>query len=138
VLFITATLFADQPQKQEKAKEPAKQDAAKPDEDQPPPDEDAAAAAKVYTFNPLQAQKEVRVGDYYFKKGSYRAAAQRYREATKWNAGYADAWLRLGEAAEKENDHKAAAEAYTKYLELQPDPKIAAEVKKKLEKLKRR
>ena len=101
-----------------------------------PPEEDEALTAKEYTFNPLQAQKEVRVGDYYFKKGSYRAALLRYREATKWNNGYGEAWLRLGEAAEKQKDTKTAAEAFAKYLELAPDAKNAPEVRKKLEKLK--
>ena len=44
-----------------------------------------------YSFNPLQSQREVNVGDYYFKRGSYRAAAGRYREATKWNEKNAEA-----------------------------------------------
>jgi Tfp pilus assembly protein PilF len=105
-------------------------------EEPPPPDEDAAATAKQYAFNPLQAQKELSVGNQYFKKGSYGAALQRYREATKWNPGYADAWLRLGEAAERRNERKTATQAYAKYLELQPDAKNAPEIKKKLEKLK--
>ena len=105
-------------------------------EEPPPPDEDAAATAKQYAFNPLQAQKELSVGNQYFKKGSYGAALQRYREATKWNPGFAEAWLRLGEAAERRHDRKTVAEAYAKYLELQPDAKNASEIKKKLEKLK--
>ena len=129
--LIAFAAFAETPQKQDKKKEPAKQQ-----EEQPPPDEDEAATAKVYAFNPLQAQKEVRTGEFYFKKGSYRAASTRFREATKWNPGYAEAWLRLGDAAEKQNDAKTIAEAYSKYLELQPDAKNAAEIKKKLDKLK--
>ena len=105
-------------------------------EEPPPPDEDAAANATHYAFNPLQARKELNVGNQYFKKGSYGAALQRYREATRWNPGYTEAWLRLGEAAERRNDRKTAAEAYAKYLELEPEAKNAAEIKKKLEKLK--
>ena len=46
------------------------------------------------------------------------------------------AWLRLGDTAEKQNDEKTAAAAYAKYLELQPDAKNAAEIKKRLEKAK--
>lgn len=101
-----------------------------------PPEEDESLSVKEYSFNPLQAQKEVSVGNYYFKKGSYRAAAMRFREATKWNAGDAEAWLRLGEAAEKQKDGKVVREAFAKYLELSPDAKNAAEIRKKLEKLK--
>jgi tetratricopeptide (TPR) repeat protein len=129
--LLAFTAFAESPQKhEEKKKEPAKQ------EEEQLPDEDAIATAKVYSFNPLQAQKEVRTGDFYFKKGSYRAAATRFREATRWNPTFALAWLRLGDAAEKQNDGKTVAEAYAKYLELQPDAKNAAEIKKKLDKVK--
>src|SRR6266508_986894 len=75
-------------------------------QEEAPPEEDTSLSVKEYSFNPLQAEKEVRIGNYYFHKGSYRAAAQRFREATKWNDGCADAWLRLGEVSEKMKDPK--------------------------------
>ncbi|MCU1235708.1 MAG: hypothetical protein JWP63_3675 [Candidatus Solibacter sp.] len=101
-----------------------------------PPEEDKSIAVKDYAFNPLQAQKEIRTGNYYFKKGAFRAAAGRFEEATRWNDGEPEAWLRLGEAEEKLKDHKAAFKAYSKYLELASDAKNADEIRKKLEKLK--
>jgi tetratricopeptide (TPR) repeat protein len=105
--------------------------------EQVPKEEDESLAPdKDYAFNPLQAEKEVTVGNYYFKKGSYRAAVNRFREATKWNQGYGEAWLRLGEAAEKQKDTKTAKEAFAKYLEISPDAKDATEVRKKLAKIK--
>lgn len=100
-----------------------------------PPDEDKATEQpKQYTFNPLQSKKEVTVGEFYFKKGDYRAAVGRFTEATKWNAGNAEAWLRLGDALDKMNEAKTARDAWEKYLQLAPDAKNAAEVRKKLEK----
>ena len=99
---------------------------------QEPPEEDENLATKEYAFNPLQASKEVKVGDYYFKKKNYKAAALRFREATRWNPGYADAYLKLGESEEKLNDHGAAKEAYAKYLELNPTAKDSEAIKKKL------
>ena len=39
-------------------------------------------------------------------------------------------------AAEKSKDSQTAKEAYAKYLKLQPDAKDAADVRKKLAKLK--
>ena len=101
-----------------------------------PPEEDAGAVPKTYSFNPLQSKKEVTVGEFYLKKGDARAAAGRFREATKWNDGNADAWLRLAEAEEKNKDLKAAREAYEKYLQVAPDAKNASEVRKRIEKLK--
>jgi len=99
---------------------------------QEPPEEDAELKPKVYSFNPLQARKEMDVGNEYFKKHSYKAASMRYREATKWNPNLAEAWLRLGEAEEKRKNAKDAKEAYSKYLELQPGAKDAAEVQKRI------
>jgi len=80
----------------------------------------------------LQAQKELTVGSYYVRKGSFKAAANRFREATRWDPTLAEAWFRLGEAQEKLKDKKAAKESYAKYLEMSPDGKDAAAAKKKL------
>ena len=101
-----------------------------------PPEEDTSLAVKEYSFNPLQAEHELKVGNFYFRTGKYRSAAMRFQEATKWNEGYSDAWLRLAVAAVKSKDSETAKEAYSKYLKLQPDAKDAADVRKKLAKLK--
>jgi tetratricopeptide (TPR) repeat protein len=102
-----------------------------------PPEEDKTDAPKVFSFNPVQSQREVTAGNYYFIKGNYTAAASRYDEATKWNDGNAEAWMRLGETQEKRSNPKAAREAYEKYLELAPDAKNAPEIRKRLAKLKK-
>jgi tetratricopeptide (TPR) repeat protein len=104
--------------------------------DQLPPEEDKAKVEEHYTFNPVQSIKDVRIGEFYFKKGDFKAAAGRFRDATKRNDGNAEAWLRLGDAEEGMKDTKAAQEAWEKYLQLAPKAKNAAEVRKKLEKLK--
>ena len=106
-----------------------------PAQEELPPEEDAAAKPKEYTFNPLQAENEMKAGEFYFKKGKFVAAANRFKEATLWNPTLADAFLRLGEADEKRHDRDGAKQAYSKYLEVAPDSKHAAEVKKKLAKL---
>ncbi len=115
---------------------PPPKDESKEEVQLPPEEDKAANAPKEYKFNPLQSKKEMLPGEYYFKKGDYRAAAGRFREATKWNDGNAEAWLRLGDAEEKLKEVKEARAAYTKYLELAPDAKNAAEIRKKIEKLK--
>ncbi len=103
---------------------------------QEPPEEDLSLAEKKsYTFNPLQAEKELKVGNFYFKKGSYRAASQRFLEATKWDGNLAEAYRRLGESEEKQRNAKAAREAYAKYLELAPGARDVAEVRRKLKAL---
>ena len=100
-----------------------------------PPEEDESEKPKQYSFNPLQAEKEARVGEYYFHKGSYRAAALRFREATRWNPAFSEAYFRLGEAEEKQRAWNAARDAYQKFLDIAGDDKRASEVRKKVEKL---
>ncbi len=99
---------------------------------QEPPEEDESLAKTEYSFNPLQAEKEMKVGEFYWKKGSWKAAAGRFSEATKWNPGLAEAWLRMGDAETKLKNEKAAREAYAKFLELSPKDKRAGEIRKKL------
>jgi len=142
ILAIGAPVLAQDPQppqppaKGQRELKKRNQGPAKEEKETLPPEEDTSIAVKSYAFNPVQAQKEVRTGNYYFKKGSYRAAAGRFAEATRWNGSDPEAWLRLGETEEKLKDPKAAREAYSKYLELASDAKNAEEIRKKLEKLK--
>lgn len=100
-----------------------------------PPEEDEASKPKEYAFNPLQAEKELRIGNFYWKKKSYRAAAMRYEEATKWNPGYAEAWLKLGEAREKMKQSAEARAAYEQFLGLAEEDKRVGEIKKRVTKL---
>ena len=117
--LIIAAVLAPGLQKQQKQQEP--------------PEEDESYKTKEYAFNPLQASKELRVGQYYMKKGSFKAAANRFEEATRWDPTNAEGFLKLGEAREKLKDAAAAKEAYEKFLELAPDSKQASAIRKKIE-----
>ena len=102
-----------------------------------PAEEDEDLKPKTdYAFNPVQAKKELKVGEFYWKKGNYRAAMGRFEEATKWNPGFGEAYVRLAEAAEKINDKVTEKRAYQKYLDANPDAKNAKEIQKKLSELK--
>lgn len=109
-----------------------------PQKEQDPPEEDEGLVPKEYSFNPLQAAKELKVGGYYYKKRSYRAAAQRFEEATKWDPNLAEAYLRLGESKEKLRDFKAASDAYKKYVEVAPEAKDVDAVRKRIAKIRPR
>jgi len=97
-----------------------------------PPEEDEALQPKVYALNPVQAKKEIVVGDQYLKKANYNAAVRRYLEATRWDPGSAEAFLKLGTAYEKRREYGPAREAYSKFLELGEDPKEKDLVRKKM------
>jgi tetratricopeptide (TPR) repeat protein len=104
------------------------------DEDNPP-EEDEGEKPKVYSFNPIQAKNEITVGNFYWNKGSYRAAAKRYEEASRWNPGMVEAFFKLGEAREKLKQKDAARAAFTRVIQLAPDSKEGREAKRKLNKL---
>ncbi len=133
--FLSASvLLAQDPQPPQPQKKLETTRPAKPAE-QEPPEEDESLKPEEFSLNPLEAQKNVTAGDYYFKtKKNYHAAARRYLRATKWDPGSAEAFLKLGESEEKLNDHAAAREAYEKYLELAPAARNADGIRKKIEK----
>jgi outer membrane protein assembly factor BamD (BamD/ComL family) len=99
---------------------------------EPPEEDETLATARQYSFNPLQAKKEIDAGNFYFKKGNYRAAANRYREATLWDDSSAEAFYKLGEAYEKMASLDRAREAYTRFLALSADKGKANDVRKRM------
>jgi tetratricopeptide (TPR) repeat protein len=103
--------------------------------EQEPPEEDESLKPEEFSLNPLEAQKNITAGDFYFRtKKNYHAASRRYLRATKWDPGSAEAFLKLGESEEKLNDRAQARGAYEKYLELAPAGKNADTIRKKIEK----
>ena len=122
VLFLAIPLAAQEPKL---PPPPASQE-------QEPPEEDPDLKPKEYSFNPLEASRNIIAGNFYFKKGNYRAASRRYLEASKWDPTSAEAVLRLGEADEKLRNFTDAREAYQKFITLSSDGKEIEAVKKKI------
>ena len=120
--FLAIPLVAQQP----------KPPAPPATQEQEPPEEDPDLKPKEYSFNPLEASRNIVAGNFYFKKGNYRAASRRYLEASKWDPTSAEALLKLGEADEKMRDFPAARQAYEKYLTVASDAKDLDTVKKKI------
>lgn len=99
---------------------------------EPAEEDESIATPKVYNFNPLQAKKEIEVGDFNAKRGNYKGAAYRYREATHWDDGNATAFFKLGDASERLKDYASARDAFDAYLKLISDKKKIAEVQKRI------
>ena len=87
---------------------------------------------KEYAFNPILARKEVKVGNFYAKKGNHRAAAARYLEATRWDPNYSNAYWKLGKSREKLRKIEGAIKAYQKYLNVEPQGKHVKTIKTKI------
>lgn len=87
-------------------------------------------------WNPHKAEKDVEVGDFYFKRKNYRAALDRYREALYYKYDDAVAMFRLAVCQEKVGDSDEARKAYESYLKILPQGPFAAEAHQALNRLK--
>ena len=87
------------------------------------------------TWDPLRAEKDLEVGQYYMKKGDVDAAIDRFQDATVAKPEYAIPFRFLGEAQEKKGLKKQAIKSYQRYLDLYPHAEDGDKVRKKMDKL---
>jgi tetratricopeptide (TPR) repeat protein len=87
------------------------------------------------TWDPLRAEKDLEVGQYYMKKGDLDAAIDRFQDAADAKPGFAIPYRYLGECQEKKGQKRVAIKSYTRYLDLYPHAEDAAKIRKKIDKL---
>ena len=87
-------------------------------------------------YSPMQAMKDVEVGDFYYNRENYVAAISRYREALVYKPHDAEATYKLAEALYKTEDYAGAKENYEDYLKILPNGPHAKKSREALEKLK--
>jgi len=87
-------------------------------------------------YDPLRAEKDVEVGQYYMRIHEYDSAIDRFKDAIDARPSYALPYKLLGEAQEKRKLYRAAMESYESYLEIFPHAGDAGKVRKRIEKLK--
>jgi tetratricopeptide (TPR) repeat protein len=86
-------------------------------------------------WDPLRAEKDLQVGQYYMHKGDVDAAIDRFQDATLAKPGYAIPFRFLGEAQEKKGLKKPAIKSYQRYLDLYPKAEDGDKIRKKIERL---
>jgi tetratricopeptide (TPR) repeat protein len=87
------------------------------------------------TWDPLRAEKDLEVGQFYLKKGDLDAAIDRFQDAAAAKPGFAIPYRYLGEAQEKRGDKREALKSYRRYLDLYPHAEDAKKIQKKIDKL---
>jgi tetratricopeptide (TPR) repeat protein len=129
-----------------RAQDPAQQPEPKTDQAPPAPKKPGAnkstdnathSAADQPTWDPLRAEKDIEVGQYYMHKGDVDAAIDRFQDATTAKPGYGLPFRYLGEAQEKKGLKKPALKSYQRYLDLVPHADDADKIRKKMDKLQR-
>lgn len=133
-LSVVSSAFGRQsPSSQQSQPKPAQQPPS--EDDQNPPEEDESVAPEKFVLDPLESERNVKVGNFYMHQGTpagFRAALHRYERATRFNPRNAEAFYKIGEAQEKLKNKDGAKAAFEKVVQVAPDSKLAKEAKKKL------
>jgi tetratricopeptide (TPR) repeat protein len=139
LLVVPARVLA-QEQQPESSSKPAEEQPA-PAKQKPPAKKNADNATQNApdqpTWDPLRAEKDIEVGQYYMRKGDVDAAIDRFQDATTAKPGYAVPFRYLGEAQEKKGLKKQAIKSYQRYLDLYPHAEDGEKIRKKIEKLRK-
>jgi tetratricopeptide (TPR) repeat protein len=97
-----------------------------------------AAASKEKNYNPMLAEKSVKIGDFYLKKKNYAAAIQRYLEALEYQPNRIEAFEALGRAYEKKGDPGKAVALYKDFVDKFPSSPKVAEFRTKIARLEKK
>jgi len=122
---------------QESSSKPTGEPATPPPKSTPKQKKDTATqnAPDQPTWDPLRAEKDLEVGQFYMKRGDLDAAIDRFQDATTAKPGYAVPFRFLAEAQEKKGLRKQAIKSYQRYLDLYPHAEDGDKVRKKMDKL---
>jgi len=96
---------------------------------------DTSGIQEFHPWNPMKAQKDIQVGDFYFKRKNYKGALERYKEALYYKDGDAVASFRVAECQEKLGDKAEAKKYFEQYLKILPEGPFAKESRASLERL---
>ncbi len=67
--------------------------------------------------DPQKAKEHVEIGDFYYKRHNYTAAAERYREAIQFNPKWAKAYEKLVGVLEKQNAFLEAVKVCEQFVQ---------------------
>ena len=136
LLLAGSPLHAQDPPKESSSK-PADPTGAPPPKQPAKPNKDNATqnSPDQPTWDPLRAEKDLEVGQYYMRRGDVDAAIDRFQDATVAKPGYAIPFRFLGEAQEKKGLRKQAIKSYQRYLDLYPHAEDRDKIQKKIDKL---
>jgi tetratricopeptide (TPR) repeat protein len=85
-----------------------------------------------HPWDPHKAEKDIEVGDYYFRDRNYLGALSRYEEALYYKNNDAVATYKIATCQEKLGESDDARKSYEAYLKLLPEGPFAADARKAL------
>jgi tetratricopeptide (TPR) repeat protein len=88
--------------------------------------------------NPVLAEQNVNIGNFYFKKKNYAAAIQRYLEALEYQPNSTRACEALARAYGKNSETAKAISIYKSLIEKNPDSPKIPDFRKKLSEIEKK
>jgi tetratricopeptide (TPR) repeat protein len=95
----------------------------------------APPASDLTTYDPVTAEEDVEVGQFYMRKGDIDAAIGRFQDAIRLRSNFAKPRLLAAEAFEKKGDKIDAVRYYKEYLQVWPKASDAKKIQSRIEKL---
>jgi tetratricopeptide (TPR) repeat protein len=129
---------SDQPQSDSgySSSKQTKVDLADPDTDRRPgPGITEEITRREYPYDPHKAEKDLEVGDFYFKRKNYRAAIDRYKEALLYKPNFALVMYRLAEAYQATRQNELAVRSCADYIKTVPNGEFVEACKSLAERL---
>jgi tetratricopeptide (TPR) repeat protein len=136
ILFFSGQPLRAQDPAPESSSRPADTPAPKKPDKKKKSDTATQNAPDQPAWDPLRAEKDLEVGQYYMRKGDVDAAIDRFQDATTAKPGYAIPFRFLGEAQEKKGLKRQAIASYSRYLDLYPHAEDGDKIRKKIDKLR--
>lgn len=99
---------------------------------------DREAKVEVIHPDPIEAERNIRVGDFYFKRKNYKAARERYRDAVKYSPQRPDSYSKLVRVLERMEEFGAAMEVCRQFIEINPQAPQVNQFQSRIKKLERR
>ena len=95
----------------------------------------APPASDLTTYDPVTAEEDVEVGQFYMRKGDIDAAIGRFQDAIRLRSSFAKPRLLAAGAFEKKGDKVDAVKYYREYLQVLPKAPDAKKIQSRIEKL---
>lgn len=95
----------------------------------------APPAVEGTTYDPVTAEQDVEVGQFYMRKGDIDAAIGRFQDAIRLRSTFAKPRLLAAEAYEKKGEKREAVKYYKDYLKVFPHAPDAKKVQARIDKL---
>ncbi len=101
-------------------------------------EKEEAEAEPTKEYNPMLAEQNISIGNFYLKRKNYGAAIQRFISALEYQPDSVPAWEALARTYEKSGDRAKAIQTYRDFIEKNPDSPKSAQFRARLAKLEKK